>query len=182
MSFISFKENRQLEILNLNHNQINKLDVYAFEGLFYLDELCLAFNHLKHLNTNTFSPLKNLKNLNLSFNFLNKFESDLLFNGLYSLTSLDLSSQLNGIQFIHDKLFNGLFNLKYLNLANNKLVEINFLHWINTNSIRVVNLANNSLILFNNNNNSNLNIICYLLSNNFIDSCKNICLINKTCH
>ena len=91
-----------LEIIVLEHNQINNVSPLAFNRLRLLRELILSDNLLESLEQMTFAGLKSLKNLNLKNNRLKMISSE-TFSMLGKLESL----QLEGNQCL-DSNFEGL--------------------------------------------------------------------------
>jgi len=49
-----------LEKIDLNENEIQKLDPLTFDGLERLEFIDLSWNHIKELHVDTFDGLKNL--------------------------------------------------------------------------------------------------------------------------
>lgn len=89
---------RNLKKISLNKSQVQVLECYAFETLSHLIDLDLSSNKLTQLLNCTFYGLINVEDINLSDNSIEGL------NGMYP--------------------FNDMKNLKYLNLMFNKIVSL----------------------------------------------------------
>lgn len=117
----NFIGSRNLKYLNLEHNQINKVESGTFESLTTLNELYLAYNKMQSIAKGSFKGMLNLKNLNLGFNQIAMIASG-TFEGLVNCNDLYLA--YNKIQTVANKAFKGMPKLKKLFLDNNQIVKI----------------------------------------------------------
>lgn len=121
---ISDTENLQdfadLEILNLSHNKIKKIEYDIFDDMDSLDELDLSHNEIHAVDDDTFewNPLK-LRSLRLHNNKL-KFVEHYTFYDLEELEELYL--QNNVIASIHSLAFSNMKRLKKLDVSGNHLI------------------------------------------------------------
>jgi hypothetical protein len=108
-----------LEFLDLDSNEMNKIDDDSFYNLKSLETLILSKNKL-YLADNThglFNSLTSLKFLNLSSNLIEIIRMD-TFSNLLKLEVVDLSN--NKIHLIKENSFDGLINLRDLYINNNE--------------------------------------------------------------
>ncbi|XP_075720034.1 transforming growth factor beta activator LRRC33 [Rhinoderma darwinii] len=110
-----------LEYLNLDYNDIMRLDSSSFEGLKNLKELSLQMNHIYEIGLGTFDRLANLKTLNLAFNLL----PCIVDFGLTQLHILNLS--YNQIEWFFSREVNVEFQLQKLDISHNQLLFFPFL-------------------------------------------------------
>ncbi|CAG9768569.1 unnamed protein product [Ceutorhynchus assimilis] len=108
----------RLVVLNLGHNQLNRIDSALFHDLYTLQILNLEHNHINVIAEGAFSELKNLHALTLSNNKIARIES-YHFTGMYALNQLLLDQ--NEIDYIHPKSFENVTNLQDLGLNGNML-------------------------------------------------------------
>jgi Leucine-rich repeat (LRR) protein len=125
----SFSSLNKLKYLNLSLNKLNlesdTSNVSYFRGQSHLETLDISFNDIQYLDTNlTFEHLISLKTLNISKNKL-KLINSYLFGFLYHLNELNLAS--NRLSFLNDSCFFNFVNLKSLKLNSNQLKSIDFL-------------------------------------------------------
>ena len=110
--------------LNLENNQINKIEDWSFSYLNKLTSLNLCQNNISYLTKATFAGLQGLTNLSLKFNRISieKLETS-IFENLEKIVNLDLSYNL--IHSIPNNVFGKLNFLTNLNLNNNffKLID-----------------------------------------------------------
>ncbi|XP_013773472.1 leucine-rich repeat-containing protein 70-like [Limulus polyphemus] len=112
---------RNLEHLDISHNELVKLTPFNFIGLRSLQLLNLSSNLISELNNETFLGLESLTELFLDHNLLQSIP-DSVFTKLRGLKKLDLS--MNRISTILQDSFQGLNNLEYLSLRSSKLTFI----------------------------------------------------------
>lgn len=117
----SFSVYRNLEFLDVSHNQFVTLDTGNFVVLKHLKVLLVNRNMISTLQNDTFKGLNALKILHLNENFLDELPTR-VFVHLENLELLDLSQ--NRIASIDEEAFYGLKNLKTLLLRDNKLTNI----------------------------------------------------------
>ena len=111
-----------MKYLDISSNQINELGLKGlFSGLKGLKFLNLNRNQIEKIDPDTFSSLKYLEDLNLSGNNISQLDKD-LFVSLVELTDLDLS--FNQLKSLPDNLISRLKNLKLLKINNNKITKL----------------------------------------------------------
>ncbi|CAH1961043.1 unnamed protein product [Acanthoscelides obtectus] len=130
-----------LEVLDLSHNSIESLDSQTFQHSVKLQKLDLSFNMIKHLPQEIFKPLENLNYLDLSYNLLGGFlESTSLVSNLNpQITELKLNG-MNITAFPND-FFHSFEQLQYLSLADNYLLLVPVL----PQSLQYLDLSGNKL-------------------------------------
>uniref|UniRef100_A0A1A8I4Z0 Chromosome undetermined SCAF11492, whole genome shotgun sequence, Uncharacterized protein n=1 Tax=Nothobranchius kuhntae TaxID=321403 RepID=A0A1A8I4Z0_NOTKU len=107
--------------IQLEENQLKKIDKENFYGMSKLRNLNLGSNKLTYVEDGSFSSLVSLKKLSLKDNQLTNL-TNATFQGLSNLIELDLS--INRIRFIHDSVFNSLTSLQTLDLGLNSLQQV----------------------------------------------------------
>ncbi|GFY55882.1 slit 1 protein [Trichonephila inaurata madagascariensis] len=117
----SFSVYRNLEFLDVSHNQLPILDKDNFVDLKELKVLLVNSNMISLLQNNIFKGLHSLKVLHLNENYLQALPAK-CFVQLENLELLDLCQ--NSISSIDQEAFFGLKNLKTLLLRDNKLTHI----------------------------------------------------------
>lgn len=108
----------RLVVLNLVHNLLTRIDANVFHDLYTLQILNLEHNNIDFVAEGAFSELKNLHALTLSHNKLARIES-YHFSGMYALHQLYIDS--NKIDYIHEDAFENMTNLQDLGLNGNTL-------------------------------------------------------------
>ncbi|XP_074861979.1 leucine-rich repeat and transmembrane domain-containing protein 1 [Carettochelys insculpta] len=112
----AFNETPFLKILDLSNNSLSNLSSGAFQGLQHLQVLNLTKNLLRYLDNKTFSSLPQLKELDLSSNSISNLPETLGNNtGNISL----LSVKYNKLQRLDRVLLESLPNLKVVLFRNN---------------------------------------------------------------
>ncbi|XP_023215104.1 toll-like receptor Tollo [Centruroides sculpturatus] len=134
---IEILEHKQLEILNLAHNNINTLSLTAFCGLPSLKVLNLTYNFLEEFILE--GCLKELLKLDLSFNNLVRLQPLLLPN----LRLLNL--QHNRLEFLSQDAITSLKKLQRVYFNNNELSSIPEDFFGGSTDIKEIHLQNNSL-------------------------------------
>ncbi|PSN55582.1 hypothetical protein C0J52_12115 [Blattella germanica] len=107
-----------LEVLNLKHNLLERINCYVFANLTLLTDLNLSFNKLKFIDKDSFMDLIKLQTLHLDVNELSTLD-DGLFNNLVELRVLFLSN--NKIKALPDNIFLSQSKLSSLFISNNEL-------------------------------------------------------------
>ncbi|XP_028637671.1 toll-like receptor 5 [Grammomys surdaster] len=115
--------------LDLSHGYIFSLNPQLFETLKDLKILNLAFNKINKIGDNAFYGLDSLQILNLSYNLLGELYNS-NFYGLSRVAYIDL--QRNHIGIIQDQTFSLLKKLQTLDLRDNALKTIGFIPSIET--------------------------------------------------
>lgn len=112
-----------LDTLDLSRNSITKIESNVFRSVGSIRYLFLSYNNLNFLPDFVFQPMaEQIINLQLDNNKgLTQLPPN-LFNGMYTLTDLNLSSC--SLQFIHDRQFQQLHNLHTIDIAGNFLKNI----------------------------------------------------------
>lgn len=140
VSNVDFLHYNNLVRLNLQYNQIQKIQPKAFVNLSNLEELYLGHNILSDITTGTLDTLKKLTILYGNNNNI-KVISPGLFTHLDNMVKLRLDG--NSIQALQDSAFKGLASLHYLHLESNKLHHIHRNAFSGLASLRFLNLAHN---------------------------------------
>ena len=109
---------KQLKVLRLAGNLLEKVDANWFAALSNLETLDLSRNQLTSLSANLFLGLSKLSTLTLQHNQLVHLEEG-VFRGMGRLKNLLL--QNNSLERIGVKVLSPLHNLKMINLAHNNL-------------------------------------------------------------
>lgn len=120
---LTFEYAKNLMILSFRKNQINSIDVKAFDGLGYLKELYLSDNKITALHMNTFSSLISLQILSLSGNQLLSIDLE-LFHSNHQLREILLYD--NKLKAIHPQAFSNMDNLFNLELHGNECIDMDF--------------------------------------------------------
>jgi len=107
--------------LNLSYNKISKLDPTFFRDLYTLQILNLQHNQIETIPAETFAPMNNLHTLLLSYNKISYLDAYSL-NGLYVLSLLSLDNNL--VESVHPEAFRNCSSLQDLNLNGNALTSV----------------------------------------------------------
>lgn len=113
---------KNLESLELSHNNIDQVNYDILSGLSNLRNLWLHNNSIGQLQRGCFRDLRSLVELDLSNNELESISAGVL-NGLYTLGNLDLSH--NRMTDLDEDIFHSTKTLRYLNIAFNRLSNVN---------------------------------------------------------
>lgn len=109
----------EVQDLNLNRNELKRLDAFTFRGLNQLRYLYIEDNLILYIEAGTFEGMSSLEHLSLHGNKVQKF-LDFVFSPLSSLIFIDLS-------YIHApfnaRAFANVTSLLSLNLDSNKFVS-----------------------------------------------------------
>lgn len=111
----------RLVLLDLSRNKIVKVDPALFKDLYTLQILNLQHNEIETIPADTFSPMSNLHTLELAHNKLTYLDAYSL-NGLYAVSLLSLDS--NALEGIHPDAFRNCSSMQDLNLSGNNLEAI----------------------------------------------------------
>eukprot|EP00435_Cladocopium_sp_Y103_P059771 s593_g21.t1 len=111
----------QIQLLNLQHFDLETLPENAFENLTGLEVLVLSTNRLKTLPEKIFQNLKTLKTLGLGQNRLGMLPEK-IFQNLNGLETLSLDE--NHLQTLPEKVFKNLTGLEILDLGKNDLKSL----------------------------------------------------------
>ncbi|CAK9802107.1 Toll-like receptor Tollo [Anthophora quadrimaculata] len=128
-----------LHSLTLSHNRIARFDPAHTVGLNTLGQLFLDSNELKTMHRHVFDNLTGLQDLSLSGNYLT--EIPYAVRVLRSLKTLDLGN--NHVSRIDNDSFAGLSELYGLRLVDNKLEKVSREAFAELPALQVLNLANN---------------------------------------
>ncbi|CAK1553074.1 unnamed protein product [Leptosia nina] len=112
---------RELKILILNNNVIEKLELGALNNLSRLETLDLSHNKLMFIQPSVFKYNSYLTALNLSHNRLTTLSFG-IFLGLFALNELDVS--YNQLEDLHTDTFYGIPSLRTLIIDFNKVRKI----------------------------------------------------------
>ncbi|XP_012225531.1 toll-like receptor Tollo [Linepithema humile] len=110
-----------LIILDLSFNALTKIDAYVFKGLYNLQILRLEHNNIDTLVDGCFASLTNLHTLTLSHNRIARFDPAHTI-GLDAVRQLFLDS--NKLRILHRHVFTNFTNLQDLSLCTNSLTEV----------------------------------------------------------
>ena len=136
----------RLNVLNLAHNRLTKIDSILFRDLYSLQMLNLENNKIFYINEEALSGMYNLHTLILSHNQLKTLDERIC-NGLFLLSYLILDN--NKIETVGADSFKNCSNVEDLNLSGNKLrvVPTAISH---LKSLRTLDLGENQLVEINN--------------------------------
>uniref|UniRef100_A0A6B2EHK6 Putative reticulon/nogo receptor n=1 Tax=Phlebotomus kandelakii TaxID=1109342 RepID=A0A6B2EHK6_9DIPT len=158
---VEFKNNTHLQVLrrfafanhpvlfdvNLEANQISKVETQAFENLPQLEVLSLGYNNITHLPDDVFGSLGKLKELHVQHNHIAQLSRD-VFKGLGNLLNLDMS--YNNLTFVGNTVFAELWSLQELAMHNNKIEQISERAFDGLNNLHTLQLQHNRLIALHN--------------------------------
>ncbi|XP_033880205.3 slit homolog 1 protein-like isoform X2 [Acipenser ruthenus] len=133
---------RNTERLELNGNNITRINKNDFSGLKYLRVLQLMENQIGVIERGAFDDMKELERLRLNRNQLHMFP-ELLFQKNAALSRLDLSE--NFIQAIPRKGFRGATDIKNLQLDKNQITCIEDGAFRAMRGLEVLTLNNNNI-------------------------------------
>lgn len=133
-----------VQTLNLQENNISKIEAGAFDNMPSLTRLNLSGNHLETLPSDLFNRTRGLQEIYLRNNKLYQLPLD-IFAQLSSMQVLDLSNNQLSSHYIDARIFGALTRLVVLNLANNALTRIDATTFSNLNFLLSLDLKNNSI-------------------------------------
>ncbi|XP_023214061.1 protein toll-like [Centruroides sculpturatus] len=136
-----FQNVKQLQVLRLNDNRIQKLDEESFNYLFNLTHLEIGGNPIRFLPENVFSKLYKLEVLHLYKIQLKNLSKD-IFKDLSALKILDISS--NNLEKLPDSIFDSLLNVEQINLKRNKLKSLPENLFRSTMKLKILDFGRNS--------------------------------------
>ena len=110
-----------LRILSMRYNYITNLEVGIFDGLNQLETLMLSYNHVTHISGGIFGTLHMMKKIYVTKNKIELLDSQ-AFSNCTHLEVLHLDH--NRIKEIHPDNFTDLINVKMLSLKSNKISSI----------------------------------------------------------
>ncbi len=128
--------------LNLQQNQISRIERNSFEGLVSLRHLNLAHNMISVVHDQAFASPRRLRILYLQHNKISLVNCS-TFESLYNLQTLVLND--NEITAIHEHTFASLQMLSFLQLDHNNLSCISFNLFGNLTSVRNLKLECNKI-------------------------------------
>ena len=128
-----------LELLDLSHDKLTKLNENSFSGLNRLLTLDLSFNDISAITNGAFSGIINLRVLDLSANAISTLRTS-VFHKLGNLHTLDLSSNfISGID-LHENLFSELNLLQTLDMSRNSITSLPDNVWNGLHNLKHLNL------------------------------------------
>lgn len=137
-----FNNFKNLESLYLNENKISTIGEHTFDNLTSLKVLSLKNNSISNIANSTFKENRKLENLYLDFNKIHTINSK-TFEGLENLHELVISN--NSIRSISNQSFKDLNNLRILHLGSNNLVVFNQETLEGLNSLTFLNMSDNRI-------------------------------------
>ncbi|XP_064473061.1 toll-like receptor Tollo [Ornithodoros turicata] len=117
----TFADLIRLVILNLSHNKLRHINATTFQSQYSLQILHLDHNQIETIDDNAFASLYNLHTLSLSDNKMKHLDIFTL-NGLYVLSNLALDR--NHLHTIHLEGFKNCSSLLDLQLSGNRLTDV----------------------------------------------------------
>jgi Leucine-rich repeat (LRR) protein len=163
----TYKGVPRLKSLKLGNNNIRKIHPQAMTDLSYLETLTLNNNKIRKLNNGVFSNLKKLYSIDLSRNKIRLIGED-MFLGLDKLEDLLISG--NKLNSVHKLAFRALPNLNSLDLKENRLVSFNFSTVTNMPQLTIMDLSKNHLFWVDIPSTAYLRLKDLLLSDNSLQS------------
>ncbi|XKL61644.1 hypothetical protein PGB90_001477 [Kerria lacca] len=137
----SFSALNNLHALKLSYNKLVTVETFHFAGLFVINQLYLDHNRIMSIDGRTFENCSNLHDLGLYGNVLTKIPESI--KQLHFLKNLDLGG--NRIQQIINSSFEGLDQLNSLILSDNHIYNISKHAFGTLPSLKVLNLASNRI-------------------------------------
>jgi len=118
---------KRVSSITVANSTLKVIDVNAFHGLLYLNQLNLSGNHLGLLEPDMFANNTHLERLSLSKNPLQYMQVEsspykAYFLNIQSLQELDLSGC--NLTRLHPTMFSKLTTVTYINLASNNLTDL----------------------------------------------------------
>ena len=138
----AFSNLTKLKVLKLNHNFIEKVEPFAFEGLDNIIKIEMRKNQIKVLANQSFANIPSLTNLSLAYNKIEYISTD-VFDGTSGIIKL----VLDGNKFVTVPSTIGYQpNLRKLGLFTNKIVNCTFpSHYWNGSKDLSINLSQNKI-------------------------------------
>lgn len=131
-----------LQTLNLNNNQLTKLDSQIFKGLTNLQNLLINNNQLATIDQKAFEGLISLQYLYLSGNQLTNIVNK-TFEGLTSIDTISIAN--NKLKNIDPQAFEGLTSLQTIWLDDNQLTKLDSATFKGLSSLINLFLSDNQL-------------------------------------
>lgn len=116
----AFPALESLSFLDLSRNNIRSIHPYFFNAMPNLHKLILDHNPISEVAGPVFQSILHLQYLSLSHMPNLYFLDKKTFNGLHSLSTLQLSDNKN-LEFLHISLFSDIVNAKMINISYNNL-------------------------------------------------------------
>lgn len=138
----SFRNCKNLKILNLNENAIHEIDEKSFANNRKISQILIAKSRLTTLPENLFENLQNLKLLDLSGNFFEFLPSN-LFRSLRGIEIIDLHS--SRLTILNDEWFKTLNNLETLDLSDNFIEKIPRNSFSAQNNLKILKINRNKI-------------------------------------
>ncbi|KAI6239396.1 hypothetical protein M3Y99_00573000 [Aphelenchoides fujianensis] len=138
----AFTQLASLKAVNLENDQVEKVDALTFSNNLKLISINLKANRSSVIARNSFDDLSSLNNLLLADNQLTTIESDIL-DGMPKLQLLLLAN--NTIGELTNSSFASLPELTFIDLANNQLQAIRAGTFVNQKKLYWLDLSNNRL-------------------------------------
>ncbi|XP_076246618.1 toll-like receptor Tollo [Calliopsis andreniformis] len=129
----------RLVLLDLSFNSLTRIDAHVFKGLYSLQILRLEHNEIETLTDGCFGSLTNLHSLTLSHNRIARFDPAHTV-GLSALGQLFLDT--NRLGTLQHHVFDNLTGLQDLSLSGNHLTEIPYAVRV-LHSLKTLDLGNN---------------------------------------
>lgn len=137
----AFSELKNLHALTLSHNNLARVEAFHLSGLYVLHQLLLDSNRIEYIHPRAFENVTNLQDLGLNGNALGKIPVGL--GKLRFLKTLDLGK--NRIDRVNNSSFEGLDSLYGLRLVDNHIVNVSRDAFSTLTSLQVLNLASNKI-------------------------------------
>ena len=137
----AFSKLTKLQVLNLNHNFIEKVEPFAFEGLDSIIKIGMRKNQIRVLADKSFANVPSLTNLSLAYNKIENISTD-VFDGTSGIIEL----VLDGNKFLTVPFVGYQPNLRKLGLYTNIIENCTFpAHYWNGSKELVINLSENKI-------------------------------------
>ncbi|GAB1603749.1 leucine-rich repeat-containing protein 15-like [Argonauta hians] len=138
---LPFRHLKMLTHLSLHDNKISKIDQDTFTGMSHLTVLYLQRNYLHSLDHGIFSGASNLKDLDLSKNKIS--DTNGIFKNLWTLKNLYISE--NYISHLKENSFSDMNNLEVLEISRNLLKKMNLKAFQNLKKLLILKVDQNMI-------------------------------------
>ncbi|MFZ5953944.1 MAG: leucine-rich repeat protein [Candidatus Dependentiae bacterium] len=138
-------ENRQVEDVSLELKDKKITNLFGLDCLNNLDtvtQLNLNNNNIIKLNSRQFQKLKKIRSIVLNNNLLKTIPVD-LFAGLQNIVKIEINN--NQIEYIPEQLFKSLSHLATIDFSNNKIKELSEGIFSESCQLRLLALSNNQI-------------------------------------